>query len=64
MENDGIGMKTKLLLTRLGLTVGTLRFDEKSSFNTLFGFTPNRDYKAANTFLADSPGVNSSEKRL
>ena len=32
-------MKTKLIVARFGSTFGTLRFDEKSFFNTLLGFT-------------------------
>ena len=35
IENDGISMKTKPLLTQFGLTFGTLRIDEKSFFKTL-----------------------------
>ena len=40
IEYDDITMKTKLILKRFGGTFGTLRFDEKSLFNTLSGFTP------------------------
>ena len=64
IENDGISMKTKPLLTQFGLTFGTLRIDEKSFFKTLWGFTPFWDYKATNAILADIPGVYTSEKIL
>ena len=33
-------MKTKLILTRFGLTFGTLRKDEKSFFNRVLEFVP------------------------
>ena len=36
---DDISMKTKLLLTRVGLTYGELKFDEKSFFKTSLGYT-------------------------
>ena len=29
IEYDDISLKTKIILTRFGLTIGTLRFDEK-----------------------------------
>ena len=50
---DDLNKKAKLDLTRFGDTFGTLRFDEKSFFHTLLGFTPYWDYK---------PGVYSSDK--
>ena len=40
VEYDDITRKTKLILTRFGSTFGTLRFNEKSFFNTLLGLTP------------------------
>ena len=49
-------------LTRFRSTFGTLRFDEKSFFNTLSGFTPYWDYKPANAIRADSSGVYTNEK--
>ena len=50
-------------MTRFGRTFGTLRFDEKSFFNTLLGFAPYWDYKP-NAIHADSPGAYTSEKKL
>ena len=50
---DDLNKKVKLDLTRFGGTFGTLRFDEKSFFHTLLGFTPYLDYK---------PGVYTSNK--
>ena len=47
-----------------GGTFGTLRFDEKSLFNTLLGFTSYWDYQPANAIYADSPGVYTSDKNL
>ena len=60
LEYDDISMKTKIILKyfdgRKMIVLGTLRFDEKSFFNTLLGFTPYWDYKP--------PGVYTSEKIL
>ena len=61
IEYDDITMKTKLILTRLGLTFGVLRFNEKSFFNTLLGVTQYWDYKPTNAIHADSPGVYTSQ---
>ena len=62
IENDDITMKTELFLTRFGSTFGTLRFNEKSFFNALLGFTPYWDYKPTNAIHADSPGVYTRER--
>ena len=40
IEYDDLNKKTKLILTRLGSTFGTLRFDEHSFLNTLLGLDP------------------------
>ena len=64
IENNNINMKRKPTLGRFGETFGTLRFNEKSFFYTLLGFTPHRDYKPTNTIHADSPGVYTSDKIL
>ena len=53
IEYDDLNKRVKLILTRFGDTFGTLRFDEKSFFHTLLGFTPYWDYK---------PGVYTSDK--
>ena len=56
----------KLILTRFG-NFGTLKFDEKSFFNTLLGITPYWDYKPTNAIKptnADSAGVYTSDKIL
>ena len=53
IEYDDINKRVKLILTRFGRSFGTLRFDEKSFFHTLLGFTPYWEYK---------PGVNTSDK--
>ena len=60
IEYDDNTMKTKLILTRFGSTFGTLRFDERSFFNTLLGFTPYWGYMPTNAFHADSSGVYTS----
>ena len=56
-------MKTEIILKYIGgqkmFGLGTLRFDEKSFFHTLLGFTPYWDYKPSN-----SSGVYSSDKIL
>ena len=57
IEYDDLDKKVKLILTRFGESFGTLRFDEKSFFHTLFGFTPYWDYKPTNAIHADAPGV-------
>ena len=60
LEYDDISMKTKIILKyfdgRKMIVLGTLRFDEKSFFNTFLGFTPYWDYKP--------PGVYTSDKIL
>ena len=61
-EYDNLNKKVKLILTRFGETFGTLRFDKKSFFHTLLGFTPYWDYKPTNAIHADAPGVYSSDK--
>ena len=53
IEYDELNKRVKLILTRFGDTFGTLKFDDKSFFHTLLGFTPYWDYK---------PGVYSSDK--
>ena len=52
-----ISMKTKLISTRFVRNFGTSRFDEKSVFITLLGFTPYWDFKPTNASHVDSPGV-------
>ena len=64
IEYDGVNMKIKLILTRFGSTFGTLRFDEKSFFNTFLGFDSYWDFKPTNAIFADSPGVYTSDKNL
>ena len=59
---DGISMKTKLVLTRFGLTYGELKFDEKPVFTTSLGYTAYWQYKPTNANGADSPGVIAGEK--
>ena len=60
IEYDDISMKTKIILKYIGerkmFVLGTLRFDERSFFHTLSGFTPYWDYKP--------PGVYTSDKIL
>ena len=62
IEYDDINKKVKFVLTRFGDTFGTLRFDKKSFFHTLLGFTPYWDYKPTNAFFADAPGVYTRDK--
>ena len=64
IDYDDISMRTKPVLTRFGGTFGTLRFDERSFFNTLLGFISYWDYKPTNAIHADSPGVCTSEKMI
>ena len=61
-EYDDLNKKVKLILTRFGETFETLRFDKKSFFHTLLGFTPYCDYKPTNDIHADAPGVYTSDK--
>ena len=60
IEFYDISMKTKFILKYIGglerFVLGTLRFDERSFFHTLLGFTPYWDYKP--------PGVYTSDKNL
>ena len=53
IEYDDLDKKVKLILTRFGERFEALRFDEKSFFHTLLGFTPYWDYK---------PGLYTSDK--
>ena len=53
IEYDGLNKKVKLILTRFVETFGTLRFDEKSFFHTLFGFNPYWDYKPTNVYTSN-----------
>ena len=69
IEYDDISMKTKIILkfkndmkTKFGL--GTLRFDERSFFHILLGFTPYWDYKPTNSDNVAIPGVYISNKIL
>ena len=62
IEYDDLNKKVKLILTRFGDTFGTLRFDKKSFFHTIFGFVPYWDYKPTNAIHADAPGVYTSDK--
>ena len=62
IEYDDIHKKITFILTRFGSTIGTLRFDEKSFFHTLVGFTPFWDYKPTNAIIADSPGVYTKDR--
>ena len=64
IEYHDLHKKTKLILTRFGLTFGTLTFDEISFFNTLLGFAPYWDYKPTDAIHVDSPGVYTSEQVL
>ena len=61
IEYDDITMKTKINLKYISgqkmFASGTLRFDERSFFRTLLGFTPYWDYKPTN-----SSGVYTSDK--
>ena len=56
-------MKTKIVLKYIGgqkkFAFGRLRFDERSFFHTLLGFTPYWDYKPT-----ISPGVYTSDEFL
>ena len=49
VENDDITMKTKLVV-RSGIIA--IRFDEKSFFNTILGFTSGWDYKHYNKYTS------------
>ena len=64
IEDDDLIKKTKLLLTRFGSTLGTLRFDEKPFFKTFLGLALYWDCKPTNVIHADSPGVYSNDKVL
>ena len=60
-------MKTKNVLKCISgkvFILGTLRFDERSFFHTLFGFSPYWDLKSTNANLSVSPGVYISDKVL
>ena len=62
IQYDDLSKKVRLILTRFGITFGTLRFDKKSFFHKIFGFVPYWDYKPTNASHADAPGVYTSDK--
>ena len=67
IEYNDISMKTKIILKYISgkmFFLGTLRFDERSFFHTLLGFTSYWDYKSTNANHAVSPGVLISDKVL
>ena len=68
LEYDDISMKTKILKFKNNkkrlFALGTLRFNEKSFFHTLLGFTPYWDYKPTNSNRDVIPGVYTSNKIL
>ena len=57
IEYDDISMKTKIILKYIGgrkmFVLGTLRFNKKSFFHTLLGFTPYWDYKPSGVYTSD-----------
>ena len=57
IEYDDTSMKTKFILKYIGgrkmFVLGTLRFDERSFFHTLLGFTPYWDYKPSGVYTSD-----------
>ena len=57
IEYDNITMKTKIILKDIGerkmFVLGTLRFDERSFFHILLGFTPYWDYKPPSVYTSD-----------
>ena len=61
-EHDDNIRKTKPNSNDFGETFGILRFNEKSLFDTIVGFTPHWDYKPTNANHAGSPDVYTSEK--
>ena len=69
IEYDDISMKTKVILKfknnngKTKFALGTLRFDERSFFHTLLGFTPYWDYKPTNSNIP-IPVVYTSDKIL
>ena len=64
IDYDDISRKIKIVSTRFGGTSGTLRFNEKSFFNMLLGFTPFWECKATIFIHADSPVVYTTDKIL
>ena len=69
IEYDNISMKTKIISkfknNEKGLfALGTLRFNDRSFFHTLLGFTPYWDYKPTNSNREGIPGVYTSNKIL
>ena len=68
IEYDDLNKKTKIILdfknNRNAFGLGTLRFDERSFFHTLLGFTPYWDYKPTNSNHNAIPGVYTSDKIL
>ena len=63
IDYDEINKKVKLILTSAN-SFGTLRFDDKSFFHTLFGFDPYWDYKPTIAIHADLPGIYTNDKDI
>ena len=63
-ENDDFSTKSKPISTPFSRNFGTLRFDEKSFFNTLLCLTPYWVYKPTNAIHTVSPCVYASEKTV
>ena len=61
IENDNITGKTKL---DVGDGIIAIRFDEKSFFSTILGFTPGWDYKHYNQYLSQKIVNLSSTNRI
>ena len=64
IEYDYKTLKMELTLFRFSGTFGTLRFDDKSAFYNLLGFTSFWQHISIFPIHADSPGVYTSEKFL
>ena len=62
IDYDDLKKKTKFILTHFGSTFGTLRFDKRSFFSTLLGFTTYWVYKPTNALLSDGHGLHTSDK--
>ena len=68
IEYDDISMKTKIILKSIGgrkmFVFGTLRFDERSFFHTLIGFTPYWDYKPPGVYTSDKISTINTKNKI
>ena len=62
IDYDDFSMKTKLILKRISGIFGTLKFEERTCFNTILGFISYWDSNPSNAIQSFKPGVYVSDE--